>query len=311
MDTIDRYRGCLLGLAVGDALGTSLEFSPPGSFAPITDMIGGGPFHLNPGEWTDDTSMALCLAESLVEKERFDPVDQLERYLRWYQDGHLSSNGRCFDIGNTTRQALHQFIQTHAPYCGSTDPYAAGNGSLMRLAPVPMFFASDPMKASHYSGENSRTTHGAIDAVDACRYYGGLIAAALNGVLKQALLQDYYEPTPGYWQENPLSPAIEQIARGSYRLLNPPEIKGSGFVVKSMEAALWALFHSQSFEEGCLKAVNLGDDADTTGAIYGQLAGAIYGESGIPQSWLVKLAKRDLIETFAEKLFFLSRKIAK
>jgi ADP-ribosyl-[dinitrogen reductase] hydrolase len=143
-------------------------------------------------------------------------------------------------------------------------------------------------------------------ATDACRYYGALIAAALNGVSKQVLLRDDFEPAPGFWQSNPLSPATDQVAGGSYKMLNPPEINGSGYVVKSMEAALWAIYHSDSFEEGCLKAVNLGDDADTTGAIYGQLAGAIYGEKRIPSGLLEKLAKRDLIEDFAEKLYYLS-----
>jgi ADP-ribosyl-[dinitrogen reductase] hydrolase len=100
METIDRYRGALLGLACGDALGTTLEFKPPGTFKPVTDIVGGGPFGLKPGQWADDTSMALCLAESLIECKGFDPVDQMRRYLRWYREGHLSSNGRCFDIGN-------------------------------------------------------------------------------------------------------------------------------------------------------------------------------------------------------------------
>lgn len=144
---IDRYRGALLGLAAGDALGTTLEFKRSGSFVPIDDMAGGGPFGLPPGHWTDDTSMALCLAESLVERRGFDPVDQLERYLRWYRQGHLSSTGRCFDIGNTTREALHRFESTRQPYCGSTSPSSAGNGSIMRLAPVPLAFSQVPEQA--------------------------------------------------------------------------------------------------------------------------------------------------------------------
>src|SRR5512136_138964 len=118
MDTLSRYRGCLLGLAVGDALGTTLEFSPPGTFTPIDDIVGGGPFHLKPGQWTDDTSMALCLAESLIECQAFDPVDQMQHYVRWFRHGHLSSTGKCFDIGNTTRMALTQFERTHEPFCG-------------------------------------------------------------------------------------------------------------------------------------------------------------------------------------------------
>src|ERR1044071_3048228 len=130
--TADRVRGCLIGLATGDALGTTLEFKSPGTFKPITDMVGGGPFWLRPGEWTDDTSMALCLAESIIETRGFDPVDQLRRYVRWYRHGHMSCKNCCFDIGNTTRMALHIFERTGEPYCGSTDPLFAGNGSLMR-----------------------------------------------------------------------------------------------------------------------------------------------------------------------------------
>lgn len=187
-ETPDRYRGCLLGLAAGDALGTTLEFKSPGTFTPLTDMIGGGPFDLKPGEWTDDTSMALCLAESLIERPAFDPIDQLDRYVRWWREGYLSSNGVCFDIGSTVRAALTRFRQTHAPDCGSIDPTTAGNGSLMRLAPVPMRYASDPSVAIERSGESSRTTHGAHAAVDACRYFSGLIVGALNGVVKTDLL---------------------------------------------------------------------------------------------------------------------------
>jgi len=120
MELCERYRGALVGLAVGDALGTTLEFKRPGTFAPITDMVGGGPFGMKPGQWTDDTSMALCLAENLIECRGFDPVDQLTRYCRGYREGHLSSTGRCFDIGNTTRTALERFEETGEPFSGST-----------------------------------------------------------------------------------------------------------------------------------------------------------------------------------------------
>src|SRR5688500_928565 len=137
----DRVRGAPLGLAAGDALGTTLEFQRPGTFTPIDEMVGGGPFVLEPGQWTDDTSMALCLAESLLECNGFDPVDQLRRYVRWYREGHHSSTGRCFDIGSTVRAALQRFEETGEPWCGSTDPQTAGNGSLMRLAPVVLFYA--------------------------------------------------------------------------------------------------------------------------------------------------------------------------
>ena len=299
MEITDRYRGCLFGLAVGDALGTPLEFKLSGSFTPITDMIGGGPFNLKPGQWTDDTSMALCLAESLIECRGFNPKDQMERYVRWWKEGHLSSTGACFDIGNTTRAALSAFLKTGNPLSGPTDPRSAGNGSLMRLAPVPMFYAKDPREAIEKSGESSKTTHGAPTAIDACRYLGSLIVGALRGEDKDLLLSDHYSPIPGYWQEKPLVPEIAEIAAGSFKHKNPPEIQGTGFVVQSLEAALWAFYHGDTFEEGCLMAVNLGDDADTTGAIYGQIAGAYYGEKGISDLWLSKVIMLDFIRTLA------------
>ena len=298
----DRYRGCLLGLAVGDALGTTLEFKSPGTFKPIDDMIGGGPFGLKPGEWTDDTSMALCLSESLLERKGFDAEDQMKRYVRWWREGHLSVTGDCFDIGITVRGALAKFRETGEPFSGSTDPYSAGNGSLMRLAPVPMFFAADPANAIHLAGESSRTTHGASEAIAACRYFAGLIVGALCGETKDALLNPVYAPSPGVWEQPPLAPKIAEIAAGSFKTKEPPAIQGKGYVVPALEAALWAFNKSTSFKDGALLAVNLGDDADTTGAIYGQIAGAHYGVESIPGRWLKKLAWWSEIEDFATRI---------
>jgi ADP-ribosylglycohydrolase len=297
------HLGCLLGLATGDALGTTPEFTTPGSFAPLTDMIGGGPFSLNPGEWTDDTSMALCLAESLIETGGFDPVDQCERYLAWREHGHLSSNGVCFDIGGTCASALNRFRRTREAYCGSTDPNSAGNGSIMRLAPVAMRWSSDPDQAIGYAAASSRTTHGAVTCVDACRYMAGILVALLNGESRETVLAPEFHPTLGTWPEGDLCPEIAAIAAGSFKTKEPPAIKGSGYVVESLEAALWAFHRATAFADGALLAVNLGRDADTTGAIYGQFAGACYGVDGIPQAWLAKLAKADLIRDFATRLY--------
>jgi ADP-ribosyl-[dinitrogen reductase] hydrolase len=302
----DRYRGAMLGLAAGDAVGTTLEFKSPGSFTPITDMVGGGPFGLNPGQWTDDTSMALCLAESLIEQQDFDPADQMRRYVSWWREGYLSSTGGCFDIGTTVRSALSRFEASGEPFSGSRDPQSAGNGSIMRLAPVPLFYAGDPERAIVMSAESSRTTHGARTAVDACRYLGGLIVGALQGREKEELLSAYYAPLPDYWMTKSLCPEIDAIAMGSFKDKGPPEIKGSGYVVQSLEAALWAFHRSHTFEEGCLLAVNLGDDADTTGAVYGQLAGAYYGETGIPAHWREQLAMRETLLQFADSLYALA-----
>ena len=206
----NRYQGCLVGLATGDALGTTLEFKTPGTFKPIGDMIGGGPFHLQPGQWTDDTSMALCLAESLVECQGFDPADQMERYTRWYQVGYWSSTGHCFDIGNTVAQALHRFGRTGDPYSGSGDAYSAGNGSLMRLAPIPMVYANQPDQLDNFAALSSRTTHAAPTAVDACRYYAALISAALNGIDKTSLLSENFSLIPDLWAKKPLHPEIAE-----------------------------------------------------------------------------------------------------
>ena len=255
ISTRDRFRGCLLGLAAGDALGTTLEFKEPGTFQPIEDMVGGGPFGLIPGQWTDDTSMALCLAMSLIERGGFEPKDQMERYVRWWKEGYLSSTGKCFDIGNTVRKALAQYVENDLePYAGSSDPYSAGNGSLMRLAPVPMYFAGDAALAIQRSADSSSPTHGAIEAIDACRYYGGLLTGALRGVDKETLLSAHYCPIESLWDSRPLAEKISEVADGSFKHREPPEIKGSGYVVKSLEAALWAFHRSHDFSEGVLLA---------------------------------------------------------
>jgi len=303
---LNRYQGTMLGLAAGDAVSTSLEFKPQGSFTPIADMVGGGPFGLEPGQWTDDTSMALCLAESLVEQQGFDPADQMKRYVRWWHDGHLSSTRACFDIGTTVRGALSRFEASGEPFSGSTAPRSAGNGSMMRLAPVPLFYSGDPEQAILMSAESSRTTHGARTAVDACRYLGGLVVGTLQGREKEELLSPYYAPVPDHWMAKPLCPEIDAIATGSFKQREPPEIKGSGYVVQSLEAALWAFHRSDTFEEGCLLAANLGDDADTTGAVYGQLAGAFYGAAGIPAHWREQLAMRETILQFVDRLYALA-----
>ena len=303
-DTLrDRFRGAMLGLAVGDAVGTTLEFKRPGSFTPITDMVGGGPFSLNPGEWTDDTSMALCLASSLVECGGFNAKDQMERYVRWWKEGYFAATGRCVDIGITVTVALSQFIDYGDPCSGSTEPNTAGNGSLMRLAPVALFYSRNPQMAIMRAADSSRTTHGAQSAVDACRYFAGLLVGALYGESKDVILSCRYSPSSGPWTESELHNAIECIASGSFKKKQPPEIRGTGYVVDALEAALWAFYTTDSFRDGCLKAANLGGDADTTAAIYGQIAGAYYGADMIPAEWQERLAMHETIIDLADRLF--------
>lgn len=294
MTLADRFRGCLLGLAAGDAVGTTVEFSPRGTFTPLADLVGGGPFGLAPGQWTDDTSMALCLATSLVERQGFDAADQMNRYVRWWQEGYLSSTGRCFDIGNTVRQALSQYRRTGHAVAGSTDPQSAGNGSLMRLAPVPMWWFPDLDAMMQHAAESSRTTHGAAECVDACRLMAGLLYRAFRGASKDEVLFG----DPGFRG----APTIEAIARGEYRDTPATAIRGSGYVVQSLEAALWCVWRTDTFEAAVLAAANLGDDADTTAAVCGQLAGAYYGVEAIPAHWRGQIAMGPLIIDLADRL---------
>ncbi len=274
----DRYQGCLLGLACGDAIGTAVEFSPRGSFTPVTGMRGGGPFSLRPGYWTDDTSMALCLAESLCTKGGFDAHDQMTRYANWWQWGYWSSTGDCFDIGLTVRDALSRFLQTGDPWAGSTDPMTAGNGSLMRLAPVVMFFHPDTGQVLAQAAASSRTTHAAPEAMGCCQLLAACISSALAGRTKR----DVLDAGAGHpW----LQPKVAALAQGAYRGKPQADIQGSGYSVASLEAALWCFDSTDSFEAAVLAAANLGDDADTTAAITGQLAGAHYGAQAIPDAW--------------------------
>jgi ADP-ribosylglycohydrolase len=301
MNLIDRYRGSMLGLAAGDALGTTLEFTGD-ERETVTTIVGGGPYDLEPGQWTDDTSMALCLAASLTECGGFDPRDQMERYSRWSREDYMSSTGECFDIGTTVINSLIDFEKTGDPY-PNKNPRDAGNGSLMRLAPIPLYFASDPVVAIENAALMSLTTHGSKEASDACRYYTGLIIGALEGRSKDELLGKAFSPVGGTWKKDELEPKIAAIARGSFKRVEPPVVRTSGgYVVPSLKIALWAFYNTSNFRDGALMAVNVGHDADTYGAIYGQLAGAYYGESGIPEEWRRIIAKRELIVGLAEGL---------
>lgn len=296
---LNRYRGALLGLACGDAVGTSVEFSPRGSFEPLTDMVGGGVFRLAPGQWTDDTSMALCLAASLIEKDGFDAFDQMRRYEQWHNTGYMSSNGRCFDIGMTVGEALARFAATGNPIAGSTDPQKAGNGSLMRLVPAVLYAYPNIGKVLQFAEWSSKTTHGAEQVLESCKLFAAQIAHILGGGSKQDLWkQTHYRPS---------LPHVLAIATGDGCRKSIDAIKGTGYSVESLDAALWCFTHTDTFEAAILTAANLGDDADTTAAITGQIAGAYYGNEGIPAKWLERLCMRTEIDAMAKKLFELSQ----
>ncbi len=240
--------------------------------------------------------MALCLATSLLEMRGFDAKDQMERYCRWYGQGYLSSTGECFDIGNTVREALRRYQETGDPFSGSTHPNSAGNGSIMRLAPIPMYYFPDRELVLRYSAESSRTTHGAQECLDACRLLGDILYRALNGADKREILL-------GSDSEIVDSPSVKKLACGDYCAKAESAIQGTGYVVKSLEAALWCFWVSDTYKQAILKAANLGGDTDTTAAICGQVAGAYYGETGIPENWRQQLVMREEIETLAERLY--------
>lgn len=290
-----RFEGCLLGLACGDAVGATVEFVPRGRFEPMTDMQGGGKFRLKKGEWTDDTSMALCLAESLVECQGFDALDQMQRYWRWADEGYYSCRPHPIGMGKTVVAALIRFRKTDDPFAGSDAPDTSGNGSLMRLAPIPMFYASQPEQAVHYSALSSQTTHASADCLACCRYFALVLQRALTGERDKAAL---FPETVDFAMKG----AAARILQQRFRELNESEVIGSGYVVESLEAALWAFWTTDSFAAAVLTAANLGDDADTTAAICGQLAGAYYGADSIPQDWLECLYLADEIRLQAKRL---------
>lgn len=287
MFTLDKYLGSMFGLAVGDAFGAPVEFNLPGSFKTITDLIGGGYFKLKPGEWTDDTSLALCSAISLLKRKGFDPQDTLKKFLRWYREGYMSSKKEAFGIGLVTAAALMRFETTGESYCGPTGPKTALNGSVMHIAPIALAYANNPPKASEIAAKASRLTHGAVGSIESCKYLTSLIISFLGGevVNKNGLIKSEFRKKP-------------KINNKNY-----------SNATTTLHAALWAFHSTDTFEDGLIKVVNLGWDADTMGAVYGQLAGAYYGYKAIPKKWIEKIAKRKFIEKIANRLFNLAQEI--
>ncbi len=277
----DRAIGALLGLAIGDAVGTTLEFKARDTYQPITDMVGAGPFGLKPGEWTDDSAMALALADSLQSKDDLDEQDLMRRFVDWRDRGTYSCTGRCFDIGIATNRALTLWKKTGDPHCGSTDPQTAGNGSLMRLSPVAIRFWNNRPKLRDVAARQSRTTHGAPEAVDACVAFAEMLADAIEGAPRSQVLSGRFGPFAG---------KIGPIINGSWQGKPRWDIRSSGYVADTLEAAIWSVGRTAEFKPAVLLAANLGQDADTTGAVVGQLAGALYGMFGIPASWKQRVA---------------------
>lgn len=294
INLVDRAKGALLGLACGDAVGTALEFQKKKSPSTIKDMVGGGPFNLKKGQWTDDTSMALCLAVSLLEKKDFDPWDQMDRYCRWKNEGYMSSTGVCFDIGNTVRAALIGYEKTGDPFSGSTDPLSAGNGCIMRLAPLVLFFFPNLAKILRLAADSAKTTHGCLECIECTQLLATQIYACLEGKEKKEII---FQNEMKFNASN-----VASIARGDYLSKRKSQLPGTGYVIETMESALWCFANTKSFEEAILLAANLSEDADSVAAVCGQIAGAYYGSYSIPSRWLKSLYMKNEIEDIALKL---------
>lgn len=288
----NKAKGMFYGMASADALGAAVEFMEKGTFEPVTNYRGFGPHEIEAGQWTDDTSMALALADS-INKTGWDKNDQLKRYLDWRQNGKYSVNGCLFDIGTTTRFAIDNFELT-GDLISDNDITCSGNGSIMRLAPVVIKYCeSNNEELTEKARESSETTHASIFCKDACVYMAIVLKALMHGEDRNIVL------TKSWWDSQKI-----KLIKNVYDIIenNEKEPNGSGFVIDSLYSALWAFKTSSSFEEAVLKAVNLGNDADTTGAVCGHFAGAYWGYDQIPQHLIDGLDKKEMIDEYLNPL---------
>ncbi len=297
----DRYRGLVLGLALGDALAAPAQHRRAGSFTPLGDLLGGGPYDLPRGAWSDDAAVALLLAESLVESGGFDAGDFVGRLVRWQREGYRSSTGHCVGISATTARAIAQAQWSGKPFAGSHDPQKAEKEPLSRAAIAAAYALSDPQAAIELAAEVARPTHQAPLVLDACRYVGALAVGALQGVPREQLLQPMFTPVTGLWQRRPLKREIADVAAGGWRKPGfAPSADGSP--ADALALLLWALARGTQYRDTVLAAVNLGLDADANGALAGAVAGALYGAAGLPPNWTGTLVQARQLGTSADEL---------
>ena len=298
-DFLSRARGALVGLAVGDAVGTTNEFKVAGTFKPITDMVGGGPFLLKPGQWTDDTSMALCIADSLLAKGRYDSFDVMERYQRWFSKGYRSSTDRCFDIGGQVRAALFDFEHEQRVPVTAERSDRAGNGAIMRLAPVVIagFEHREIREIVVTAGLSARETHYSVEAEAATEVFAALLVGALLGWAPEHIINVGWASTgPAFDEMAARVISTDPAERASW------ESETSGYIVHGLRLAVHGLLDFPSFKDATLAIANMGGDSDTNAAIYGQLGGAFYGIEAIPASWRSTLYQGEEIDELARAL---------
>lgn len=293
----ERYQGALTGLAVGDALAAATQYRRAGSFAPVGDLLGGGPFDLPRGAWSDDTAMALCLAESLAEREHFDAPDQLARYGRWQREGHLSATGQCLGVTAAMARALAAAPWRPPPLARTQLLAQRDPEPLSRVAPVVLHAYPSVEQSIVLAAESARSTCHAPIVLDACRLLAAMLHAALAGETRARMLN----PPAALFGERALHAEVAAILAHTYGAnWTPPAADGG--VLAVLDLARWCLASTANFRDGALRAVNLGGDSDVIAAVYGQLAGAHYGVSTIPPPWRKALAHADLISELSDRL---------
>lgn len=285
----DKKLGTLVGLAVGDAMGAPYEFLDKSRYTPTREYNTGGAHNVSLGEWTDDTSMALCLAQSLIDCNSFDAKDQMEKYLKWYTEGYMSTRGKCFDIGNSTAKSIIDFELNRNIFSKVTKNDESGNGTIMRLAPIPMLWSADFMLLE-FAKKSSLTTHKSPEASKCAE------------ILAQIIHRCYYNEDKNYILEN--SNAVKFISEAKQMKETIP----TGYCIDTLEVAIRGFYNFDNFIDGLLYCISLGDDTDTVGAVYGQMAGAYYGLSGIPDYYKENLQWYDKILEIGNKLVDLSEK---
>ena len=314
---MEKIRAGIYGTCVADALGVPVEFKSREYLTvhPLTGMRGNGTYNQPVGTWSDDSSMLLCLADSLGLCGRVDPEDIMARFWRWYDRGEYTPWNDCFDCGMAVRQALLRYRQgVPASKCGGTDTYSNGNGSLMRILPVVygLYLRYGTELTAHKEAMDqihlvSALTHAHPISMSACGIYVLTAAKLLSGMnLREAIRAGvkeglaYYETIPEYRE----SLNVWSRLRNADALAALPEetIRSGGYVVETLEAALWCLLNTENYPDAALKAVNLGGDTDTTAAVVGGLAGLAYGLDGIPEEWLEKLAGKKTVERCCRSL---------
>ena len=304
----DKVLGGLFGLAVGDALGVPVEFTPRSELKrqPVTDMIGQGTHGQPPGTWSDDSSLAFCLAESLC--QGFDLQDIAHKFCRWLDEGYWTPFGQVFDVGGTTAEAISRLKEGVNPVeAGGRDEFSNGNGSLMRILPLAYYVEEMSLeKQFELTHQVSCLTHGHPRSQMACGIYIQFAVNLLHGQEPGEAYKAMAAEVIKYYSRLPYRcelPHFSRILEANIQKLSEESIKSSGYVIDTLEASLWCFLNSKSYEETVLKAVNLGDDADTTGAVAGGIAGLYYGLAAIPERWLNTLARKDDILDLARRFY--------